>query len=124
MNLHIFQHSRYEVERLWGDANDRRDACEPSLTLDIDFAHPASKNYLSTGGQSILGGRSGHSMPAYYVHLAGKLLKDVGEEEEVSTDVIRELRQAADLSLCATKETAKSIGRSMAALVPSWVPPC
>lgn len=32
-------------------------------------------------------------------------------------DVINELRQSADLTLRATRETAKSIGRSMAALV-------
>jgi hypothetical protein len=38
------------------------------------------------------------------------VLKDVSESEEVSTDVVRELRQAADLSLRATKESAKTYG--------------
>ncbi|KAL0159829.1 hypothetical protein M9458_043554, partial [Cirrhinus mrigala] len=41
------------------------------------------------------------------------LLKELDESDEIS----RELRRAADLSLRATKETARAIGRSMAALV-------
>ncbi|ROL54789.1 hypothetical protein DPX16_23773 [Anabarilius grahami] len=45
------------------------------------------------------------------------LLKDLGDSEEVGADFIHELRQSTDLVLRATKETVKSIGRSMAALV-------
>lgn len=42
------------------------------------------------------------------------LLKDLDEGEEVSREAFVELRRATDLSLHATKETAKSIGCSMA----------
>ncbi|MGL5564555.1 MAG: hypothetical protein ACRDC4_02370 [Plesiomonas sp.] len=45
------------------------------------------------------------------------LLRDMSENEEMSPDEIRELRQAADLSLQATKEMVKSVGRSMEAMV-------
>ncbi|ROL43678.1 hypothetical protein DPX16_21803 [Anabarilius grahami] len=47
----------------------------------------------------------------------GVLLKDLGESDEVGVDLIHELRLTADLALRATKETAKSVGRSMPALV-------
>lgn len=45
------------------------------------------------------------------------LQKDIDEGEEVSRKAFFEPRRATDLSLPATKETAKSIGHSMAALV-------
>ncbi|KAI2664189.1 Obscurin [Labeo rohita] len=45
------------------------------------------------------------------------LLKELDEGEEIKDSDISELRRTADLSLRATKETARAIGRSMAALV-------
>ena len=57
-----------------------------------------------------------HTMSILQAYQAD-LLKDMDNCEEVSADTIRELRRATDLSLRATKETAKSVGRSMAALV-------
>ncbi|XP_077061833.1 uncharacterized protein LOC143714498 [Siphateles boraxobius] len=45
------------------------------------------------------------------------LLKEVDDSGEVSFDDIREMRRSVDLSLRVTKETARAIGRSMAALV-------
>ncbi len=45
------------------------------------------------------------------------LLKELDEREQVSSDDIAELRRTADLSLRATKETGRAIGRSMAAMV-------
>ncbi len=45
------------------------------------------------------------------------LLSDLDEGEGIGPDTVCELRRATDLSLRATKETARSIGRSMAALV-------
>ncbi len=45
------------------------------------------------------------------------LLKELDEGEGFGADDICELRRTADLSLRATKETARTIGRSMAALV-------
>ncbi|CAM4607827.1 unnamed protein product [Leuciscus chuanchicus] len=52
-------------------------------------------------------------MQAYQAELLGDSEEGVG----ISADTVSELRRATDLSLRATKETAKSIGRSMAALV-------
>ncbi len=45
------------------------------------------------------------------------LLKELDEGEQVKSDDIVELRRTADLALRATMETARAIGRSMAALV-------
>ena len=44
-------------------------------------------------------------------------MSDLDEGGGIGPEVVCELRRATDLSLRATKETAKSIGRSMAALV-------
>ncbi len=53
------------------------------------------------------------------------LHKELDEGEGIDAEDIRELRKTADLSLRATKETARAIGRSMAALVvterPLWL---
>jgi hypothetical protein len=57
-----------------------------------------------------------HTMSILQAYQAD-LLKDMSESEEVSSDMVHELRQAADLSLRATKESAKMMGRTMAALV-------
>ncbi|KAL0190937.1 hypothetical protein M9458_013635, partial [Cirrhinus mrigala] len=57
-----------------------------------------------------------HTMAVLQAYQA-YLLKELDESDEISRDDISELRRAADLSLCATKETAHAIGRSMAALV-------
>ncbi|XP_016386862.1 interferon-induced GTP-binding protein Mx-like [Sinocyclocheilus rhinocerous] len=48
------------------------------------------------------------------------LLKDLDDREEGESDVVAELRRAKDLSLRATKETARAIGRSMAAMTPRF----
>ncbi len=45
------------------------------------------------------------------------LLKEMDEREAMSSDDITELRRTADLALRSTKETARAIGRSMAAMV-------
>ena len=57
-----------------------------------------------------------HTMAILQAYQAD-LLKDACEGGEISADMINELRQTADLTLRATRETAKSIGRSMAAMV-------
>ncbi|KAI2643846.1 Malformin synthetase mlfA [Labeo rohita] len=57
-----------------------------------------------------------HTMAVLQAYQAD-LLKELDESDEVSKDNISELRRAADLSLHATKETARAIGRSMAAMV-------
>ncbi len=57
-----------------------------------------------------------HTMAVLQAYQAD-LLKEFDEGEGFSADDICELRRTADLSLRATKETTRAIGRSMAALV-------
>ncbi len=57
-----------------------------------------------------------HTMAVLQAYQAD-LHKELDEGEGFSADDICELRRTADLSLRATKETARAIGRSMAALV-------
>ncbi|KAL0164213.1 hypothetical protein M9458_039966, partial [Cirrhinus mrigala] len=57
-----------------------------------------------------------HTMAVLQAYQAD-LLKELDESDEISRDDISEPRRAADLSLRATKETARAIGQSMAALV-------
>ncbi len=57
-----------------------------------------------------------HTMSLLQAYQAD-LLSDLDEGEGIGPDTVCELRQVTDLSLRATKETARSIGRSMAALV-------
>ncbi len=57
-----------------------------------------------------------HTMSLLQAYQA-ELLTELDEGESISPNTVCELRRATDLSLRAAKETAKSIGRSMAALV-------
>lgn len=57
-----------------------------------------------------------HTMSIMQVYQPN-LLKDLDEGKGVWPDDIKVLHQATDLSLLATKETARAIYRSMAALV-------
>lgn len=47
----------------------------------------------------------------------GDLLRNLDDGERVGPNKVWELRRATDLSLRATKKTARAIGRSMSALV-------
>ncbi len=57
-----------------------------------------------------------HTMSVLQAYQAD-LLKELDEGKQIKSDDIVELRRTADLALRATKETARAIGRSMAALV-------
>ncbi len=57
-----------------------------------------------------------HTMSVLQAYQAD-LMKEMDEREAMSPDDILELRKTADLALRATKETARAIGRSMAAMV-------
>ncbi|MCJ8738081.1 hypothetical protein PDJAM_G00031590 [Pangasius djambal] len=57
-----------------------------------------------------------HTMAVLQAYQAD-LLKELDEDVGMASGHVTELRRAADLSLRATKETARAIGRSMAALV-------
>ncbi len=45
------------------------------------------------------------------------LLKDLGKGQGLSPNEVAELRRITDIALCATKQTATAIGRSMAAMM-------
>ncbi|KAL0185775.1 hypothetical protein M9458_017445, partial [Cirrhinus mrigala] len=77
-------------------------------------------SHLSVGGQGVYGcGQAGACLQTMSVLQAyqADLLKELDEGEKIRDSDISELRRTADLSLRATKETARAIGRSMAALV-------
>ncbi len=57
-----------------------------------------------------------HTMAVLQAYQAD-LLKELDEGEQISSSDVGELRRTADLGLRATKETARAIGRSMAAMV-------
>ncbi len=80
--------------------------------------HVASSLKAPARGYSAAGqaGACLHTMSVLQAYQAD-LLKELDEREQVSSDDIAELRRTADLSLRATKETARAIGRSMAAMV-------
>ncbi|KAI2653798.1 hypothetical protein H4Q32_014146 [Labeo rohita] len=70
------------------------------------------KGYLAAGQA----GACLHTMAVLQAYQVD-LLKELDDSDEISRDDISELRRAADLSLHATKEAARAIGRSMAAMV-------
>ncbi|XP_067278254.1 uncharacterized protein [Pseudorasbora parva] len=66
-----------------------------------------------------------HTMAIVQAYQAD-LLRDLDSSDAVGGDIITELRSSADLALRATKETARCVGRSMAALVATrhlWLNP-
>ncbi|KAL0168890.1 hypothetical protein M9458_037112, partial [Cirrhinus mrigala] len=83
----------------------------PSKPLRVTSA-PVGKGYTAAGQAGVCL----HTMSVLQAYQAD-LLKELDEGEEIKDSDISELRRTADLSLRATKETARAIGRSMAALV-------
>ncbi|KAI2661633.1 Transposon Ty3-G Gag-Pol polyprotein [Labeo rohita] len=83
----------------------------PSKPLRVTSAL-VGKGYTAAGQA----GACLHTMSVLQAYQAD-LLKELDEGEEIKDSDISELRRTADLSLRATKETARAIGRSMAALV-------
>ncbi len=57
-----------------------------------------------------------HTMAVLQAYQAD-LLKDLSTGGSIDEEAFLELRRATDLSLCATKQTARAIGHSMAAMV-------
>ncbi|KAL0173474.1 hypothetical protein M9458_029442, partial [Cirrhinus mrigala] len=83
----------------------------PSKPLRVTSAL-VGKGYTAAGQA----GACLHTMSVLQAYQAD-LLKELDEGDEIRDSDISELRRTADLSLRATKETARAIGRSMAALV-------
>ncbi len=75
---------------------------------------------IFTGGESLSSrGQAGaalHTMAVLQAYQAD-LLKDLSTGGSIDEEAFLELRRATDLSLRATKQTARAIGRSMAAMV-------
>ncbi|KAI2647016.1 Transposon Ty3-G Gag-Pol polyprotein [Labeo rohita] len=88
----------------------------PSKPLRVTSAL-VGKGYTAAGQA----GACLHTMSVLQAYQAD-LLKELDEGEEIKDSDISELRRTADLSLRATKETARAIGRSMAALTPPLSP--
>ncbi len=83
----------------------------PSKPLHVTSAL-VGKGYTAAGQA----GACFHMMSVLQAYQAD-LLKELDEGEQVSSKNILEFRRNADLALLTTKETARAIGRSMAALV-------
>ncbi len=94
-----------------GAASSLKAPVLPSKLLQTTSAL-VGKGYTAAGQA----GACLHTMSVLQVYQAD-LLKELDEGEQVNSDNISELRRTADLALRATKETARAIGRSMAALV-------
>ncbi len=94
-----------------GAASSLKAPVLPTKPLRVSSAL-VGKGY-TTAGQA---GACLHTMAVLQAYQAD-LLKELDEGEQISSSDVRDLRRTADLALHATKETARAIGRSMAALV-------
>ncbi len=94
-----------------GAASSLKAPVLPTKPLRVSSAL-VGKGYAAAG-QS---GACLHTMAVLQAYQAD-LLKELDEGEQISSSDVGELRRTADLALRATKETARAIGWSMAALV-------
>ncbi len=83
----------------------------PTKPLRVSSAL-VGKGYMAAGQA----GACLHTMAVLQAYQAD-LLKELDEGEQISSSDVGDLRRTADLALRNTKETARAIGRSMAALV-------
>ncbi len=94
-----------------GAASSLKAPVLPTKLLRVSSAL-VGKGYAAAGQA----GACLHTMAVLQAYQAD-LLKELDEGEQISSSDVGELRRTADLALRATKETARAIGRSMAALV-------
>ncbi|KAI2667130.1 Transposon Ty3-G Gag-Pol polyprotein [Labeo rohita] len=94
-----------------GSASSLKAPALPTKPLRVTSAL-FGKGYTAAGQA----GACLHTMSVLQAYQAD-LLKELDEGEEIKDADIAEVRRTADLALRATKETARAIGRSMAALV-------
>ncbi|KAL0148900.1 hypothetical protein M9458_055704 [Cirrhinus mrigala] len=90
-----------------------------SLKAPVLPTKPLRTTSVLVGKGYSVAGQAGaclHTMAVLQAYQAN-LLKELDEGDETKKDDITELRRVADLSLHATKETTRAIGRSMAAMV-------
>lgn len=92
-----------------------------SLKTPVLPTKPCHVTSTLVGRAYMAAGRAGaslHTMAVLQAYQAD-LLKDIDEGEGPTPEDIAELRKAADLSLRVTKETARAVSHSMAAMVVS-----
>ncbi|KAL0183550.1 hypothetical protein M9458_019246, partial [Cirrhinus mrigala] len=94
-----------------GSASSLKAPVLPTKPLRVTSAL-VGKGYTAAGQA----GACLHTMSVLQAYQAD-LLKELDEGEDIKDADIAEVRRTADLALRATKETARAIGRSMAALV-------
>ncbi len=94
-----------------GAASSQKAPVLPTKPLRVSSAL-VGKGYTAAGQA----GACLHTMAVLQAYQAD-LLKELDEGEQISSSDVGDLRRTADLALRATKETARAIGRSMAALV-------
>ncbi len=111
------------TERCPGLNRHSRAICHPmrqsSLKAPVLPTKPLRISSALVGKGYTAAGQAGaclHTMAVLQAYQAD-LLKELDEGEQISSSDVGELRRTADLALRATKETARAIGRSMAALV-------
>lgn len=85
-----------------------------ALTLPSKPCHTTSSLF---GNAYMEAGQAGLHTMAILQAFQADLLWDLDGGEFVSSEELKELHRATDLSLCATKEIARAIGHSMAAMV-------
>jgi hypothetical protein len=92
-----------------------------SLKAPVLPTKPCRDTSSLVGRAYMAAGRAGaslHTMAILQAYQAD-LLKDIDQGEGPTPEDVAELRKVADLSLRVTKETARAVGRSMAAMVVS-----
>ncbi|KAL0160129.1 hypothetical protein M9458_043854, partial [Cirrhinus mrigala] len=130
--IHRFQHTSYaNIEGMRENGYERMPPIEEMLASYLSLGEASSLKAPSLPTEplqrtSSLNGRayaaagqavaSLHTMALLQAYQAD-LLKDLDKGQGLSPDEVAELRLTTDLALCATKQAATAMGRSMAAMV-------
>ncbi|XP_048039521.1 uncharacterized protein LOC125264325 [Megalobrama amblycephala] len=130
--IHLHQRGNFADVEEWGQhgyvsmppidetfANYLVTGSAPTLKAPFLPSKPLKMTSRLNGRAYAAAGQAGaalHTMAVLQAYQAD-LLKDLDQGQGLSPDAVAELRQTTDLALRATKQTAASIGRSMAAMV-------
>ncbi|RXN10709.1 guanylate cyclase 2G-like protein [Labeo rohita] len=127
LDVDLFDYRGFKGTGLHDDAPGRRDARGRSLSHGSSSSlkkpmlptKPCRLTSSLVGKAYQAAGQAGaalHTMAVLQAYQAD-LLKDLSTDGTIDEEAFLELRRATDLSLRATKQTARPIGRSMAAMV-------
>ncbi len=130
--IHRFQHTSYaNVEGMRENGYEKMPPVEETLASYLSVGETSSLKAPSLPSKplqetSCLNGKTYaaagqavallHTMAVLQAYQAD-LLKDLDKGQGLSPDEVAELRRTTDLALCATKQAATAMGRSMAAMV-------